>query len=278
MAELWIAALAAVFVWWFSTGAILYVVKRSEFRRSTWRLGVVAVGFPLAILGGLAIAETASSADIWSVYVAFLAAIIIWGWFELAFLMGVLTGPVVRPCPPSISMAERFIRAWGTIAYSNMALGATLAGLMLLTWGEANQFGAWTFALLFFARLSAQLNLHFGVPNVNLEFLPDPMRHLESHFRVAPMTPLFPVSATLLTLAVACWLERVYAAPSGSGTEIGFVLLTAMTVLALLEHWMMVLPMGDARLWRWMISAKPAGQRSSQKTTEPTLGENVHGL
>jgi putative photosynthetic complex assembly protein 2 len=27
----------------------------------------------------------------------------------------------------------------------------------------------------------------------------------------------------------------------------------ALTALALLEHWLMVLPLPDERLWRWML-------------------------
>ncbi|MDZ7599695.1 MAG: DUF3623 family protein [Desulfobacterales bacterium] len=50
----------------------------------------------------------------------------------------------------------------------------------------ANPFGLWTFAVLFFARVSAKLNLFFGVPRINTEFLPRPLAHLPSHFRIAP--------------------------------------------------------------------------------------------
>jgi hypothetical protein len=36
-----------------------------------------------------------------------------------------------------------------------------------------NTFGLWTFAVLYFARISAKLNLFFGVPKINTEFLPE---------------------------------------------------------------------------------------------------------
>jgi putative photosynthetic complex assembly protein 2 len=32
-----------------------------------------------------------------------------------------------------------------------------------------------------------------------------------------------------------------------------FTLLTTLSALALLEHWLMVLPLPDAKLWRWML-------------------------
>jgi hypothetical protein len=34
---------------------------------------------------------------------------------------------------------------------------------------------------------------------------------------------------------------------------VGYALLGALTALALLEHWFMVLPLPDERLWRWML-------------------------
>jgi hypothetical protein len=46
-------------------------------------------------------------------------------------------------------------------------------------------------------------------------------------------------------------------------------------LLALLEHWFMVLPLPDKKLWRWMIDP-PA-----PKTTAPAhavLKETPHGL
>ncbi|HKK84536.1 MAG TPA: DUF3623 family protein, partial [Roseovarius sp.] len=50
------------------------------------------------------------------------------------------------------------------------------------------------------------------------------------------------------------WMERLYAATT-PGETAGFALLTAITALAALEHWLMVLPLPDAKLWRWMLPA-----------------------
>jgi len=36
-----------------------------------------------------------------------------------------------------------------------------------------------------------------------------------------------------------------------------FALLSALTALALLEHWMMLIPLADTKLWRWMMPDKP---------------------
>jgi putative photosynthetic complex assembly protein 2 len=183
----WIAALFALFVWWFSTGAILVVVKRADLAGGSAHLTAVLAGLPLLGLGWYGLVGTMGSATVANVYGAFLSALAIWGWFELAFLCGIITGPNVRPCPQGIPRWERFVRAWGTIAHSEMALIATAVVMVALCWEAPNAFGLWTFLVLFFARISAKLNVYLGVPNINVEFLPEPVRHLASHFRIGPM-------------------------------------------------------------------------------------------
>jgi putative photosynthetic complex assembly protein 2 len=50
------------------------------------------------------------------------SALAIWGWIELAFLTGLITGPNRAPARPGVPEWERFMRAWGTIAYHEMLL------------------------------------------------------------------------------------------------------------------------------------------------------------
>jgi putative photosynthetic complex assembly protein 2 len=61
----------------------------------------------------------------------------------------------------------------------------------------------WTFAVLFAARISAKLNLYLGVRKINVEFIPEHLNHLPSHFRTARMNWLFPISITGLSVAAA---------------------------------------------------------------------------
>jgi putative photosynthetic complex assembly protein 2 len=264
----WIAAVIALFVWWFSTGAILMAVKYADAKGRAARVRATVLALPLLFVGAFGLYVSASDASIFGVYVAFLAALSVWGWIELAFLTGVLTGPNSYSLPSHVTEKERFIRAWGTIAYHEMALLAVILALIVGTWGAQNTFGMWTFAILYFARISAKLNLYLGVPKIQIDFIPNALAHLPSHFRVRPFTALFPVSITALSFAVACWLERLYAAETQAQIE-GFALLTALTALALFEHWMMVLPIPDERLWRWMLpDARPltAPKSTTQKT------------
>ncbi|MDJ0628112.1 MAG: putative photosynthetic complex assembly protein PuhE [Rhodobacter sp.] len=263
MTSPWIAALFALFVWWFSTGAILWVVKSADRHGPHAHFLSSIFGLPFLLAGCYGVWQTLDSDGVAAVYCAFLSALAIWGWVELAFLSGVVTGPNPVPCPPGTAGIERFLRAWGTVAFHEVLLVVCLAALVIASHDAVNTFALWTFAVLYTARISAKLNLFLGVPKINVEFLPGPLSHLPSHFRRRSQSWIFPVSITLLSFATACWLERIHSADS-PGAEVGFALLAALTALALLEHWLMVLALPDEKLWRWMI---PAPRPEDKKLT-----------
>ena len=144
-------------------------------------------------------------------YVGFLAALAIWGWIEQAFLSGLVTGPNRADCPANAEGWTRFTHAVGTIAYHEGLLLLALGTIWFVSTDSGNQITFWTFAVLFFARVSAKLNLFFGVPHINTEFIPKPLAHLPSYFRIRKINWVFPFSVSGLTFAVACWLERLYA-------------------------------------------------------------------
>ncbi|NEX44673.1 putative photosynthetic complex assembly protein PuhE [Pseudotabrizicola algicola] len=274
----WVAALSAIFLWWFSTGLILWRVRRADNEGHDAHLWSVLLGLPLLLAGIIGLNETLRDTSALGAYLAFLSALAVWGWVELAFLSGIITGPNTRPCPPDAALHSRFFRAVGTILWHETVLIALLATIVILSDGAPNIFGLWTFAILFFARISAKLNLFFGVPRIHTEFLPRPLSHLASHFCRAPMNWVFPISVTLLSYASYCWLERAYSATS-EGATIGFTLLSALTLLALLEHWFMVIPLPDQKLWRWMLpERKPQLQGKLKPALHTTLKETPHGL
>ncbi len=228
----WIAAMTALFAWWFSTGAILWLVRRADNQGTHGHFWAVMVGLPFLGAGVYMLDQSLGATGAGGVYAGFFAALLIWGWIELSFLTGIITGPAPRDCPPGVVGVERFLRAWGTVAYHELLLTVTLILVAYASWDAANMFGFWTFAVLYFARISAKLNLFFGVPKINIEFLPSPLFHLPSHFKRAPMNGFFPISISALTFAVACWLERIWSAETPADT-VGFALLAALTGLAL---------------------------------------------
>jgi putative photosynthetic complex assembly protein 2 len=270
----WFAAGSALFVWWFSTGLILWRVRHADNQGHAAHVWSVILALPLLGAGLWGIHTTLHDMTTYGVYVAFLSALAIWGWIELAFLSGIITGPNTRACPPHAALPERFVRALGTIAWHEALLALTTVALVLWTRDAPNAFGLWTFVVLFFARISAKLNLFFGVPHINTEFLPRPLTHLASHFRTAPMNAVFPISVTALSFAAACWMERAVASASDAPL-VGFTLLSALTLLALLEHWFMVLPLPDQKLWRWMM---PDHKATDRNLTLLDKKEPTHGL
>lgn len=269
----WIAALVALFLWWAATGVLLWRVHAADRRGGRdQHLWSVILGLPLLAAGVLGVNATLQDASPMGVYLAFFSALALWGWVELAFLSGVITGPNTGPCPPDLSPRDRFFAAVGTIAWHEIALLAILAGLVLASREAANPFALWTFAILFVARISAKLNLFFGVPRINTDFLPGPLRHLTGYFRKGPVSPFFPASVTALALATGFLGDRTLAATT-PGEAIGFTLLCALTALALLEHWFMVWRVPDDKLWRWMIPAPSRNTRMPKR-----LRGESHGL
>jgi len=269
----WHAALIALFVWWFSTGLILWRVRVADNGDAHQHALSVVLGLPLLFGGLYAFHAALSDTTPLGTYVGFFAAVAIWGWIELAFLSGIITGPNHSPCPAHTPPARRFWRAVGTIAWHEALLIATLAVMAVASRDAGNPFAFLTFALLFGARILAKLNLFFGVPRINIQFLPRPLTHLASHFRLSRITPFFPFSVSLLTIAAVLFLERAINAAT-PGTAVGFALLTCLALLAVLEHLFMVLPLPDEKLWRWMMPAR--------KTPTPRMAdrlqEDPHGL
>jgi putative photosynthetic complex assembly protein 2 len=253
----WLAALATLFLWWFSTGVILWRVRVADNGGAQDHLNSVIIGLPLLVIGIAAMQASLPDLSATGIYLAFLAALALWGWIELAFLSGIITGPNRLPCPPFAPAGDRFWRAVGTIAWHELTLILTLTALGVAAMHAANPFAFGTFALLFVARISAKLNLFLGVPRINTQFLPRPLAHLPSHFRIGRITAFFPLSVSALTVLSALLLERAINV-THPGMSVGYALLTCLCLLALLEHWFMVLPLPDEKLWRWMMpAAKP---------------------
>ena len=246
----WIAALSALFLWWFSTGAILWVVRKADGDGPDGHIWASLLSVPVLFAGIVGLNMSLELTGSSGAYVGFLGALAIWGWIEQAFLSGFVTGPNRAECPANASGWTRFSRAVGTIAYHEGLLIIALTAIWIVSSGSENQITLLTFSVLFFARVSAKLNLFFGVPHINTEFIPRPLAHLPSYFRIRRINWVFPFSVSGLTFAVACWLERLYATG-----DVAFAFLAAITALALLEHWLMVLPLPDAKLWRWMLPA-----------------------
>ena len=259
----WIAVLIALFTWWFSTGAILWLVRQAE-HRGVWGPQRAALWtLPLLGLGFHAISRSLDG----GAYLGFFGALAVWGWIELAFLTGLITGPHRKPAVPAMPEGARLSAAWGTIAWHELVLAIALISIFAMSRGALDQTAFWTFLVLYFARVSAKLNLFIGVPRHHIEFLPQGIAHMGTYFRKTGPGWFYAFSNMALTFAVFCWIDRFLVTG-----DIGFALLGTLTALALLEHWLMVLPLPDEKLWRWMIPAPPT------PTIKRRLSEDANGL
>ena len=242
-------ALAVVFAWWFSTGLILLLDGLPR-RTFGWSLA----GATAVLAAGLwGLAATADDASVAGAYIAFLAALAVWGWNEAAFLLGYVTGPAA--VGDDGTAWRRFVNASRAILWHELAILASGLVVFWLAGGGANTVGAWTFAILWAMRLSAKLNVFLGVPNLSEEFLPEHLAHLKRYFRRRPMNLLFPFSVTAATVLVML-LAGDAASAATPAAAVGATLLAALAGLALLEHWLLVLPVPDQALWQWALAPR----------------------
>lgn len=248
-----VAAAFATFVWWFATGAILYLdgLPKRTFGRS---LGVFSV---LAAAALVSLALTRGEATTTNVYLAFASAIMLWGWIELSFLTGLVTGPRRSASIPGTTTAQRFRHACGTIAYHEAAILLIGVLVIALTWGQPNAVGAWAFIVLWAMRTSAKLNLFLGVRNDGRELLPDRLQYLASFFANRTFNALFPVSVAVATI-VAMLLVRGALDASSGAQGIGYALVATLLILGIIEHWLMVLPLPATALWGWGLKSRAA--------------------
>jgi putative photosynthetic complex assembly protein 2 len=245
--DLALAVLFACLVWWASTGLILSLIGQPE-RNYRWCMLGVSL---LAVMAIGAVIMTRRAQSIEGTAVAFVSTIVIWGAVEMAFLMGYVVGPRRDPCPKGVSGWLRFKASWAALAHHELALAALLLLLFVLVQGEPNQLAFRLFALLWLMRLSTKLNIFLGVSNANEDLLPARIAHLKSYFRNAPMNVLFPFSVTaavVLTMLLALEAIRIDALPHEATAA---VLLATFAGLAVLEHWLLVMPLPSTMLWPW---------------------------
>jgi putative photosynthetic complex assembly protein 2 len=252
-------ALFALFTWWFATGIILWLDGLPA-RTHRWTL----LGSTLILIGSAAaLYHLRGNTDVVSVYLSFLAVLGIWAWNETTFLLGVLTGPVQRPCPEGARGMERFRAAVDSVLYHEAGLILSGVAIAIITWGDNQHFALHLFALLWALRLSTKLNLFFGVPHAPGHFLPEQLRYLATYFRERPVSGLFALTVTLATIAAVLLCAAAGHTPEGSAARAAASFLAAFAVLGVIEHWFLACPIGADHLWRWAFHShvKTAAQK-----------------
>lgn len=250
------ALLTALFVWWFSTGLIL-AANRLPKRGQRW-VHAAAVLVLAASLAGLVATRQMASAQ--GAYLAFLAAIGVWGFNEWMFLSGRITGPRTTAAPAAGSPVSRFRAATEAVLYHELALALSLALVAALSVGAANTVALATFAILWVMRLSAKLNVYLGVRNLSEDLLPAHLSYLETYFRREPMNPLLPFSVAAGLIGAGLILNATWRGGADAYTIAAGTLTATLLLLAVVEHLFMITPISGNGLWRW-ATGLPAARR-----------------
>ena len=197
-------------------------------------------------------------------YAGFACALVLWGWHELSFLMGFVTGPNRDACPDDATGWRRFRLAAATLIHHEIAIFVTALVLAAATWGQPNQTATLTFVLLFVMRLSAKFNVFAGVPHLSTEMMPDHMRYLASYFRMRPAARgVRAVDGGHRRAGRRYSRRRRWRHDGGAAT--GYALAFALVLLAIAEHAFLVVPWQDTRLFTW-IAPKAAAAVAARPT------------
>jgi putative photosynthetic complex assembly protein 2 len=242
--------------WWGATGLILYLVRRPS--RTFTR--TLVLGSVLTLLAMLVLRWSRESATIGAACAAFGATLLIWGWLEMSFLLGTVTGPRRSACAAGCHGTRHFRHAIEAILYHELATIAAAGLVTALTWQAPNRTGLWTFLLLWGMRISAKLNLFLGVPNTGEIMLPAHLKYLGAFFRHRKLNILFPISVTVTTVLCVQLIGAAWGRTSWDFKAGEMTLLATLATLAWLEHWMLILPMRADAPWTF---TRPAAVRAA---------------
>jgi len=260
-------ALFALFVWWFSTGAIIFL---DNLPRKTFKWSILGASFVFffCLIG---INHTAHATTVTAAYEGFFFGLFAWGWQEISFYMGYVTGPRNEPCPEGCGGWAHFVHAIQTSLWHELAIIFSAGIVVYLTWGLPNQVGTWTFMVLWWMHQSAKLNVFFGVRNLNEEFLPEHLTFLKSFLKSKPMNLFFPISITVSMVITTMLWEHAGAATTVFARSADTFLATMMT-LAILEHWFLVIPLPAGKLWQWGLASRKASKSFNVEIVAGFLG------
>ena len=262
-------ALYCLFVWWFSTGLIVFLNNLPP-RTFRWSFGAFTV---IAGVSLYRLAAGSHDSSVIGAYAAFTYGVLVWGWHEMAFFMGFLTGPRKTACPPGSRGWRHFRYGVEACIDHELAILATGVAVLWACWGAPNQVGMWTFLVLWGMRLSAKLNVFLGVLNLGEAFLPSHLTYLLSFMSRRRMNVLMPVSLAGGTLAVVLLVQRAGLTDVTPFQLAGLTFVITMLALAVLEHALLVLPLPFTMLWAWWLrkqdAARPAPTQPPRALPQP---------
>lgn len=256
MTQFVLPSLFALFLWWFSTGAIFFLdgLPQRSFKWSM--LGATAI-----LIGAfVTLARVVDDVSVHGAYVAFSCGLLIWGWQEISFYMGYVTGPRKHACAPGCAGWRHFGHALLISLYHEISILICGAIILWITWDAPNKLALWTYLVLCCMHQSARLNVFLGVRNLNAEFLPPHLAYLRSFMVEKPINPLFPLSVTAGTAILVVFILRAAADTASPFDVAAYTFLSALLALAVVEHWVLILPIPFQKLWSWSLKSREMGR------------------
>ncbi len=248
----------AALAWWLSTGAIFWLISRPRSTHRWTALGATA----LLAAATFMLIQLRSDTSVTGAYAGFAAGLALWAWHEVMFLTGMITGPSRVPCPDGLAGFARFRAGLAAVLHHELAIVAHAGIIVWLSWNAANQFAMWTFLILWGMRISAKLVVFTGAPNLVDHFMPGHLDYMKTYFSRRAPAGVFAAALVSITTVSLLLVITAFGHPAGSHASAGFLLLTALAILAVIEHWVLILPVRDPSLWGWAI--KPASTNTSK--------------
>jgi len=123
--------LFALFVWWFSTGAIIYLDGLPT-RTFKWSMMGATALFAAALYG---LWLSADDTTVNGAYIAFASVLLAWGWHEISFYMGYVTGPRKHACRDGCKGWAHFGHALMASLWHELAIIVSFVVILALTQG-----------------------------------------------------------------------------------------------------------------------------------------------
>lgn len=245
----------ALAAWWLSTVVLIY---RAGMPRASFLSTLIGTSL-VAALGVVALVVSRHDLTASGSYLAFFGALAVWGWHEVSYLFGYVSGPRPEACPPDATGWQRFVLGLKTCIYHELAVVATAVALGTLLWDASNTIGFWTFTILWIMRWSAKLNIFLGVRNLHEEFWPEHLAYLKTFVTRRKMNELYPVSVTFSVVGLLTLAFLAVSAGDNVAERTGATLLATLLALALLEHWFLFAKTSDDVLWRAGMRSRDGG-------------------
>ncbi len=259
--------LFAITLWWLSTVVLLY---RAGLPKASYPATLVGATAAMAI-GLWAIVASRGEATNAGMYVAFSGALAVWGWHEVAYLFGFVSGPRPAACPAGVTGWQRFVFGVKACVYHELAVVATAGLIALVVWDSPNRVALFTFLILWLMRWSAKLNIFLGVRNLHAEYWPEHLAYLKSFVGKERMNGLFPISVAGACIGIASLGSMAAASGTGSSGRTGAMLLLTLLALALIEHCFLVLRVSDGILWQPGLRSRNVDGRPIPAKIQPRL-------